>query len=127
MGTSAAVNYAYLYVGLLEVKRLLPNYKNNLLFYKRFIDDGIDVWIEIRANHSRGPASFEPLITGGLYDDLNISIDENQKLFFKSYQKPMNLYLYTPPTSTHPAKMLHSLIYGRLAPTSYITPIPRTF
>ena len=34
MGTSAAMNYAYLYVGLLEVKRLLPNYKNNLLFFK---------------------------------------------------------------------------------------------
>jgi hypothetical protein len=32
MRTSAAVNYAYLYVGLLEVKWLLPNYKNNLLF-----------------------------------------------------------------------------------------------
>jgi hypothetical protein len=32
MGTSSAVNYACLYVGLLEVWRLLPHYKNNLLF-----------------------------------------------------------------------------------------------
>jgi hypothetical protein len=46
MGTSTSINYAYLYVGLLEVKRLLPNYKNSLLFFKQFIDDGIGVWID---------------------------------------------------------------------------------
>jgi hypothetical protein len=45
MGTSTAVNYEYLYVGLLEVQRLLPNYKENLLFLKRFIDNSIGVWI----------------------------------------------------------------------------------
>jgi hypothetical protein len=45
MGTSAAVNYAYLYVGLLEVQRLLPRFKTCLLFFKRFIDDGIGVWL----------------------------------------------------------------------------------
>jgi hypothetical protein len=45
MGTSAAVNYAYLYVGLLEVQRLLPRLKTRLLFFKRFIDDGIGVWL----------------------------------------------------------------------------------
>ncbi len=44
MGTSSAVNYACLYVGLLEVRRLLPRYKTQLLFFKRFIDDGIGVW-----------------------------------------------------------------------------------
>jgi hypothetical protein len=45
MGTSATVNYAYLYVGLLEVKRLLPRYETCLPFFKRFINDGIGVWI----------------------------------------------------------------------------------
>jgi hypothetical protein len=45
MGTSAPVNYAYLYVGLPEVQRLLPRYKECLLFFKRFIDDGIGVWL----------------------------------------------------------------------------------
>jgi hypothetical protein len=34
MGTSAAVNYACLYVGLLEVRRLLPRYSKQLLFFK---------------------------------------------------------------------------------------------
>ena len=44
MVTSTAVNYANLYVGLLEVTRLLPNFKKQLLFYWRFIDDGIGIW-----------------------------------------------------------------------------------
>jgi hypothetical protein len=46
MGTSSTVNYAYLYVGLLEVQRLLPDYKRDLLYMKRFIADGIGVWID---------------------------------------------------------------------------------
>ena len=45
MGTSTAVNYASLYVGLLEVTRRLPKFKKQLLFYRRFIDDGIGVWL----------------------------------------------------------------------------------
>jgi hypothetical protein len=50
MGTSSAVNYVCLYVGLLEVKRLLPRYKTQLLFFKQFIDDGIGVWIDTPNN-----------------------------------------------------------------------------
>jgi hypothetical protein len=43
MGKSAAVNYAYLYDGLLEVQCLLPQYQSSLLFFKRFIDNGIGI------------------------------------------------------------------------------------
>jgi hypothetical protein len=57
MGTSAAVNYAYLYVGLLEVRRLLPRYKESLLFFRRFIDDGIGVWIDQPGDRTHGGAS----------------------------------------------------------------------
>jgi hypothetical protein len=46
MDTSSAINYTSFYVGLLGVCWLLPHYKNNLLFFKRFIDDGIGVWID---------------------------------------------------------------------------------
>jgi hypothetical protein len=41
MGTSSAVNYACLYVGLLEVRPLLPQYKNQLLVLKLFIGNVI--------------------------------------------------------------------------------------
>lgn len=39
MGTLCAVNYAFLYVGLLEMRELLKDFEMWLLFYKQFIDD----------------------------------------------------------------------------------------
>ena len=45
MGTSCAVNYAFLYVGLLEMVELLKNFQLWLLFYGRFIDDGFGIWL----------------------------------------------------------------------------------
>jgi hypothetical protein len=49
-GTSAAVNYAYLYIGLIEVQCLLPQYQSFLLFFCRFIDDEISVWLDPTSN-----------------------------------------------------------------------------
>jgi hypothetical protein len=47
VGTGIAlVNYAYLYNSLLEDRCLLPRYKESLLFFCRFIDDGIGVWVD---------------------------------------------------------------------------------
>ena len=127
MGTSAAVNYSYIYVGLLEVNVLLVNYKKYLLFYKRFIDDGIGVW---NCKVAGWKEAFDSLMsalnsfgvlkwtdTGFVKNleflDLTVSI-KNQQLHFKSYQKELNLYLYIPPLSAHPRDMLRGLIFGRL-------------
>jgi len=44
MGTSTAVNYAVLYVSLLEITKLLPKYPHNLQYLKCFIDNIIGVW-----------------------------------------------------------------------------------
>jgi hypothetical protein len=60
MGTSTAVNYANLYVGLLEVTTLLKKFRKELLFYRRFIDDGIGVWL-----------SEDPLAWSSFLDCLN--------------------------------------------------------
>ncbi len=49
-----------------------------------------------------------------IFLDLRISIGPKRHLTFQTYQKPMNLYLYIPPGSAHPEKMLRSLIFGRL-------------
>ena len=127
MGTSAAVNYAYLYVGLLEVKRLLPRYKNCLPFFKRFIDDGIGVWLPQPNDRIAWGAFLHCLNRWGslrwtceghvdslVFLDLRISIGPDRHLVFQTYQNPMNLYLYIPPGSAHPEKMLRSLIFGRL-------------
>jgi hypothetical protein len=127
MGTSSAVNYACLYVGLLEVKRLLPRYRKQLLFFKRFIDDGIGVWLDTRDDPLAWRSFFRCLNNWGslkwtcdghvsdlVFLDLTISITPDRQIHFRSYQKPMNLYLYLPPGSAHPKNMLYSLIYGRL-------------
>jgi hypothetical protein len=127
MGTSTAVNYAYLYVCLLEVQRLLPRYKTCLLFFKRFIDDGIRVWLPPSNDQLTWDAFLRCLNQWGtlrwtcnghvdslIFMDLWISIGPDRHLIFQTYQKPMNLYLYMPPGSVHPGKMLRSLIFGRL-------------
>jgi hypothetical protein len=127
MGTSSAVNYACLYVGLLEVRRLLPRYKNNLLFFKRFIDDGIGVWIDTPDEPLAWQSFLNCLNNWGtlkwtcdghvddlIFLDLRISITPLRQIHYKTYQKEQNLYLYIPPTSAHPKNMLFGLVYGRL-------------
>jgi hypothetical protein len=128
MGTSSAVNYACLYVGLLEVRRLLPRYKNNLLFFKRFIDDGIGVWIDTPDEPLAWESFFRSLNNWGtlkwtcddghvddlIFLDLRISVTPLRQLHFQTYQKEQNLYLYIPPGSAHPKNMLYGLVFGRL-------------
>jgi hypothetical protein len=122
MGTSTSIDYAYIYIyiyiyiGLLEVKRLLPHYKNNLLFLKCFINNGIGVWIDtphkplpcnsfLRALNNWGTLKWtcDGHQDALVFLNLPISIDAKHNLFFKSYQKPMYLYLYILPTSAHPS------------------------
>jgi hypothetical protein len=127
MGTSAAVNYAYLYVGLLEVQRLLPRFETCLPFFKRFIDDGIGVWLPQPNDRLAWEAFLRCLNQWGtlrwtcnshvdniIFLDLQILIGPHRHLVFKTYQKLMSLYLYIPPGSAHPEKMLRNLIFGRL-------------
>jgi len=127
MGTSTAVNYSYLYVGSLETFVLLTKYKNNFLYYKRFIDDVIGVWLP----SPDSPDTWNNVLTdinnfGQLkwtttgftnkliFMDLEISVDEHGQIHTRTYQKELNLYLYIPPGSAHPRNMLRGLIYGRL-------------
>jgi hypothetical protein len=127
MGTSSAVNYACLYVGLLEVRRLLPRYATQLKFFRRFIDDGIGVWQDtpgdpfawrsfLRCLNQWGTLKWtcDGHVDNLIFLDLEISIEPDRSISFKSYQKPMNLYLYIPPGSAHPKNMLYGLVYGRL-------------
>ena len=44
MGTTAACVYTTIYYAYHERKTLLPKYKNNLLFFKRLIDDMFGIW-----------------------------------------------------------------------------------
>jgi hypothetical protein len=126
MGTSTAVNYANLYVGLLEVTQLLRKFKRQLLFYRRFIDDGIGVWLcddpliwasFLKCLNTWGSLKWtsDGLTDEIIFMDLRIKIDPfSNCLVYETYQKSMNLYLYIPPTSAHPQGVLRSLVFGRL-------------
>jgi len=127
MGTSAAVNYSYLYVGRLETHILLKRYQANLLYYKRFIDDVIGVWMDDPAHPEAWDDFFRDLnnygklrwTTTGFTDhltfmDLDINILPDGSIHTSTHQKELNLYLYIPKGSAHSPSMLRGLVYGRL-------------
>ena len=132
MGTPIAVTYANLYSGWKEKVDIIPKFAENLLHISRFVDDLLGIWIP-RENDSeiedairfeafkRELNSFEP---GKLkweveartkevnFLDLTISIQENKKLKFKTFQKELNPFLYLPENSAHPPGTLKGLIFG---------------
>jgi hypothetical protein len=126
MGTSTAVNYANLYVGLLEVTKLLRKFKDQLLFYRRFIDDGVGIWLcddpliwdsFLKCLNSWGSLKWtsDGLTDEIVFMDLRIKIDPfSNRIVYETYQKSMNLHLYIPPNSAHPHGVLRSLVFGRL-------------
>jgi hypothetical protein len=127
MGTPAACSYATITFGHFENTVLLPTFENNLLFYRRYIDDIFGVWLPPRTNKSVTWNNFITLLNswGNLewvantpsttthFLDLNVTL-KNSKIVTSTYQKPLNLYLYLPPSSAHPASCLKGLIKGEL-------------
>ena len=67
---------------------------------------------------------FEELTNKTTFLDLNIQLQHKQphirsftdfhSIKFSTYQKPMNLYLYIPPHSSHPPGIINSLIHSQL-------------
>ena len=64
MGTRCAVNYAFLYVGLLEIEELLPYFKRWLLYYGRYIDDSIGLWNTHKARRQQAWKDFKTRLNG---------------------------------------------------------------
>jgi hypothetical protein len=128
MGMSPAPTIANLYVAIYEATHILPLLNSFLFFLKRFIDDGLGIWL-----HDPDPnidaenwTLFKTLINAmGLkwtttelskkviFMDMTIEISRNQ-LVTSLYAKPMALYQYIPPTSCHPPGALTGLIFGQV-------------
>jgi hypothetical protein len=126
MGTSVACIYATIYYSYHEETKLLPTYTSSLLYYRRFIDDIIGVWIPSDPKNSTWPA-FKTDLTFGLLQweteelahavnflDLTISVDTDHRLTTRTFQKAMNLYLYLCPSSSHPPSVMKGLVYGSI-------------
>ena len=123
MGTSAAVMWATLYFAYHEVFTLIPKHGAHLPYFKRFIDDMFGVWT---GNHAQWLEFCNDVNNFGVltwdileqtpsdsvdFLDLTLSIRGN-KIVSRTFQKKMNLYLYIPPTSAHPAGCIKGTIYG---------------
>jgi hypothetical protein len=145
MGTPPAPPYATVTYGRHE-DVMLPRWRIELFFYKRFIDDVFAIWLlqpDVTINAQRW-AEFKADMNGwnGLewvceepttvvnFMDLTIRIVDG-KLQTTIYEKAQNLYLYIPPHSSHPKGVLTGLIFGqvlriRVFAPSRLTPTKRS-
>ena len=129
MGTSCAVNYAFLYMGLLEMRDLLKDFSFWMPFYARFIDDGIGIWLTNRPGSARAWSDFQARLNSwgklkwtntGLvmsleFLELRVTINnDNHFLEFQTFRKTQNLHLYISPHSAHPPDIIRSLIFSRV-------------
>jgi hypothetical protein len=119
MGTPATPLYSILKFGLQKNNKIIAQFKNNLFYYKHYIDDVFGIWIDTPGNQwnqfentlnqfGNLKWNIEELSKHTSFLDLEITIKDN-KLTTKTFQKPMNLYLYIPPSSAHPYSCFQGL------------------
>jgi hypothetical protein len=128
MGTPPAPPYATLYYAIYE-ELFLDDFPDNLVFYKRFIDDCIGIWTPSADPNTDSAIwnGFQDLMNcaPGLtweftprgpsldFMDLTITIQDN-RIYTTLFEKALNLYLYIPPHSAHPPGILSGLILGMI-------------
>jgi hypothetical protein len=127
MGTPVACAYATVTFGQYENSLILQKYRCQLLYYRRYIDDIIGIWLPDTNNDSSTWQGFkEDLNNWGtlkwkienpsrktVFLDLEITLQGNT-IATRTYQKDMNLYLYIPPLSAHPPSCFKDLITGEV-------------
>ena len=126
MGTPPPPPYATIYYGLHESK-FLPNHRQHVIFYKRFIDDIFSIWLPhpnpqvnarlwdefIKSMNNYPGLTWEFNAPSDRVDfmDLTISI-KNGQISTSLFEKPLNLHLYIPPHSAHPPRLLPGIVHS---------------
>ena len=130
-GTPCAVVFANLFLKLLEDKFINSLTQQNYpLFFKRYIDDifmiarnleHAQLLVNLYSNlHPNIKITYKFSDVSVDYLDITIykapsSTSMNQcQLFTKLFQKPMNKYIYIPPSSFHPKHIYKSFIRGEI-------------
>lgn len=130
MGTPPACSYATLYFSDHESKAItmFPE----LIFQKRFIDDLFGIWVPASQQQINHPTDsqrwqlyqqymnqcgilrweFSTRQKSVDYLDLTIAINKDGTIRTSLFEKTMNLYLYLPPSSSHPISLIKGFIYG---------------
>jgi hypothetical protein len=128
MGTSMACMYATIYFSFHEETAILPfKADHGIMFYRRFIDDGLCIQLQSPGAHARLVNIFNSFGERGKrlqwtstapslsvnFLDLDLYIKDG---FIKSrtFEKPMNLHLFIPSSSAHSTSVLKGLIHGQL-------------
>ena len=124
MGTPPAPTYTNIFYSIHEINFLHDN--NNLIFYKRYIDDVFGVWLPSTSktvDDMQWERFKDSMNYYGLewthsnrskvanFMDLRISLQGN-RIHTTVFKKSLNLYLYIPPHLAHPPGVLNSLIHG---------------
>lgn len=123
MGTNAAVNLANIYLARFYDPNIVKNKK--VKFFKRYIDD-----IFIIYNNHEDTLTSDLEIWNKLIRDIKITYEFNDKtinfldvtifqkedgsLGYKTFQKPINKYLYLPPFSYHTKHTIKGFITGEI-------------
>ena len=129
MGTPCACIYAIIFFAYFERQQIMVKYKRNLLLYRRQIDDIFGIWIEDPSNpnawndfkqdinsYTKLDWNTEELSHRVNFLDLTIWIDkQSNTIQYKTYQKPMSLFLYIPAHSAHPPGVLKSIVHGLIS------------
>jgi len=127
MGTPVTCSYATITYGQYINITILPYFQDNLLYYHRYIDDILGIWLPPTKNprhiwnefklklNSWGKLEWQIEEPSSIttFLDLNVTIQDSS-ITFSTFQKPLNLYLYLPPLSAHPHSCLKGLIKGEL-------------
>ena len=128
MGMSPAPTIANLYVAIYEEMHVLQHVPRPVLYLRRFIDDGLGIWL-----HDPDPTTDarkwqelqDCLNASGLswifsdrsrevvFMDLRLKI-EGRHIKSSLYAKPMALHLYLPPHSCHAPGVLSGLVFGNV-------------
>ena len=130
MGTPPAPMYATLYFGCAE-QRFLPLFPE-CHFYRRLIDDGFGIWVPDPSDHINRQTArwrlfqtyfnnacklkwiFSTPSTSVDFLDLTITLCDDGRINTRVFEKALNLHLYLPSHSCHPAGVLKGLIHGMM-------------
>lgn len=128
MGTPPAPPYATIFFAIHE-NRWIFNKFPSLLFYRRFIDDVIGIWLPhddpeqdaaewtrfgtaLNSYHGMQWEISQRAATVN-YMDLTITLQHGH-IHTSLHEKALNLYLYIPPHSAHPPGVLTGIVLGSL-------------
>lgn len=124
MGPPTAPTYSILSHGHDEKTAILTSFKDNLLYYKQYIDEVLGIWVDTEEkawdqfkeqlnNFGSLKWNIEHLCTSKTFLDLHITIKEDP-ITTTTYQKLVKLYLYIPPLTAHLLSCFKGFRMGKL-------------